>query len=152
MNCFYKTAQNERAGEAAKDASKRPAEFIPIPYRDWFPVIRKKVYEIWNDSWQTERRDLTKIKKSPGKWKRETTPLNREEEVVLNRLRMEHTNITHRYLLDSENAVHRPICGWCNLEILTVKHFLVECQELEEVRQRLLSYLLRLITATSNKY
>ena len=33
---------NESADQAAREAAMRPAEFIPVPYRDWFPLIKEK--------------------------------------------------------------------------------------------------------------
>ena len=74
---------NERADQAAKEASMRPAEFIPGPYRDWFPLIKEKNYYLWNESWRTEERELRTLKVRPGKCKRATMKLNRSEEVVI---------------------------------------------------------------------
>ena len=32
--------ENERADRAAKEVAMRTAEFVPIPYGDWFPLIK----------------------------------------------------------------------------------------------------------------
>ena len=34
---------NESADQAAREAAMRPAEFIPVPHRDWFPLIKEKL-------------------------------------------------------------------------------------------------------------
>ena len=76
---------NERGDQAAREAAMRPAEFIPVPYRDWFPLIKEKTHYLWNESWRNEGRELRSLKVRPGKWKSATMKLNRSEEVVINR-------------------------------------------------------------------
>ena len=49
----------------------------------------------------------------------------RREEVVLTRLHIGHTRLTHSYLLKLED---QPFCISCN-EPFTVKHFLIDCIE-----------------------
>ena len=49
----------------------------------------------------------------------------RREEVVLTRLRIGHTRLTHSYVLERED---QPLCISCN-EPSTVKHFLIDCFE-----------------------
>ena len=54
----------------------------------------------------------------------------RREEVVLTRLHIGHTRLTHSYLLERED---QPLCISCN-EPFTVKHFLIDCFEFCQVR------------------
>jgi len=54
--------------------------------------------------------------------------------VLLNRLHIGHTRLTHSYLL-SVSGDDLPECGTC-LCPLTVKHVLVECVDLKDVRNR----------------
>ena len=56
----------------------------------------------------------------------------RREEVVLTRLRIGHTRLTHSYLLKRED---RPFCVSCN-EPFTVKHFLIDCIEFSHMRRQ----------------
>lgn len=128
---------NEKADVAAKEAARRPAEFVPIPYRDWFPCIKKRTYELWEEQWCHEQRDLQTIKPVPGRWN-DKPITNRHEEVCLNRLRLEHTAITHGYLTNPDDLGQRPICGWCEDAIVTVRHILIECPALEDIRRRIL--------------
>lgn len=46
--------------------------------------------------------------------------LNRKEDTVLNRLRIGHTKITHRFLIAREEP---PICKTCGI-MLTVEHII----------------------------
>ena len=56
----------------------------------------------------------------------------RREEVVLTRLRIGHTRLTHSYLLKRED---QPFCISCN-EPFTVKHFLIDCIEFCHMRRQ----------------
>ena len=56
----------------------------------------------------------------------------RREEVVLTRLRIGHTSLTHSYLLKRED---QPLCISCN-EPFMVKHFLMDCIEFSLVRHQ----------------
>ena len=54
----------------------------------------------------------------------------RKEEVVLARLRLCHTRVTHSYLLQGEE---QPQCVGCDASF-TVRHFLLECSYFAQVR------------------
>ena len=77
----------------------RAAEFIPAPYRKGFPLIKECTYYLWYESWRTEGRELRTLKVNPGKWKSPIIKLNRNEQVVINRLRLGHRHVTHGYLM-----------------------------------------------------
>jgi len=57
--------------------------------------------------------------------------LSRRDTVLLNRLRIGHTRLTHSFLLSGD----LPECGICQCP-LTVKHILVECVDLKDVRNK----------------
>nr|CAH7720464.1 unnamed protein product [Callosobruchus chinensis] len=59
--------------------------------------------------------------------------LSRKEQVLLCRLRIGHTNVTHAHLL---NRNPTPRCLKCN-EVLTVEHILTYCTEYEHIRHSL---------------
>ena len=48
---------NDLADQAAKNCAGRPQEFIPIPYRAWIPNMKRRMYELCEESWREERRD-----------------------------------------------------------------------------------------------
>ena len=56
----------------------------------------------------------------------------RKEDTVLNRLLIGHSDFTHSFLLTKEEP---PVCVTCNTTI-TVKHTLIECNDLVEVRKK----------------
>ena len=58
--------------------------------------------------------------------------LSRQGAVVLRRLRIGHTRLTHSYLLNRQD---QPQCSHCDCA-LTVAHVLLECNHYEMVRQR----------------
>ena len=60
---------------------------------------------------------------------------NRKDEVIINRLRIGHTRLTHSFRM--ENRPHPPLCDQCEGDHeLTVKHILIECNFLKIVPQR----------------
>ena len=56
----------------------------------------------------------------------------RYDSVLLNRLRIGHSRHTHSYLLSGDDS---PTCQSCRIP-LTVKHILVECANLRDVREK----------------
>ena len=58
--------------------------------------------------------------------------LQLSDSVLLNRLHIGHTRLTHSFLLSGDDL---PECGTCQCP-LTVKHILVECVDLIDVRNK----------------
>ena len=56
----------------------------------------------------------------------------RKENTVLNRLHIGHSYLTHSFILRKEEA---PVCVACDV-VLTVKHILIECAGLLEIRKK----------------
>jgi len=61
--------------------------------------------------------------------------LSRRYAVLINRLRIGHTRLTHCYLLSGDD---QPVCSACQSP-LTVKHFLTECVNFAAIRSRYFS-------------
>ena len=60
---------------------------------------------------------------------------NRKDDVIINRLRIGHTRLTHSFRM--ENRLHPPLCDQCEGDHeLTVKHILIECNFLKIIRRR----------------
>ena len=74
---------------------------------------------------------LHAIRPTVGDYKQKTC-LSRCDTVLLNRLRIGHTRLTHSYLLSGDDL---PECGTCQCP-LTVKHILVECIDVKDVRNK----------------
>ncbi|KAL1448661.1 hypothetical protein WDU94_006616, partial [Cyamophila willieti] len=74
---------------------------------------------------------LCKIKDNVTLWKTSLRK-NKVEEIILARLRVGHTKITHSYLIKKEP---RPSCHYCNV-FLTVEH-IFQCRKFRRFRNKL---------------
>ena len=89
---------------------------------------------MWQQSWSDPANQNNKFfttKLSLGEWL-PGLRTNRREEIIMARLRIGHTYVTHSYLLKGEEE---PQCIACN-ESLTVKHILVDCVDHAPTRQK----------------
>ena len=125
---------NEEADKAAKDALS--LEILPykVPFNDFKPIIKKFIQNVWQQSWNDPANRNNKLfatKPGLGEWL-PGLRINRREEIILARLCIGHSYITHSYLLKGEEE---PQCIPCNAP-LTIKHVLVDCVDLAPTRQR----------------
>ena len=121
---------NEMVDQQAKASlSLEPYPFM-IPFSNFKPSINKYILEQWQTSWNNSiGNKLFDIKPTTGEYKSVVRNIRREE-VVLARLRLGHTRVTHSYLLQGEE---QPQCVGCNAPF-TVRHFLLECGDISQVR------------------
>ena len=93
-------AGNERADAAAKHALSGPLERdLNLVPTDAFSTLRERLHATWQASWeQQDGNKLRAIKNTISTW-HSVSRRNRREEVVLARLRIGHTHLTHPYLL-----------------------------------------------------
>ena len=129
-------AGNERADVLAGDAATRLAPACPVPFRDAFSLIRLAVLACWQGRWEVLG-PHTKVGEITGTVVRPWTYAHvqgRRAETALARLRTGHTRLTHSYLM---SGGVQPYCDDC-LVPLTVRHLLVECPSLGELRDRYL--------------
>ena len=125
---------NEEADKAAKDALSLEVLSFKVPFTDFKPLINNFIKNVWQQSWSdpaNHNNKLFTIKPSLGEWL-PGLRTNRREEIILARLRIGHSHITHYYLLKREEE---PQCIPCNAP-LTINHILVECVDLAPTRQR----------------
>ena len=125
---------NEEADKAAKDALSLEVLSFKVPFSDFKPLINNFIKNVWQQSWSdpaNQNNKLFTIKPGLGEWL-PGLRTNRREEIILARLRIGHSYITHSYLLKGEEE---PQCIPCNAP-LTVKHVLVDCVDLAPTRQR----------------
>ena len=123
---------NETADSMAKNATKEKMSRSYVPYTDVYPKVDRYVRNLWQEEWNKQadnklfqvRPDLTQFLPSLSG--------NRKEETVLCRLHTGHTFITHSYLLKGEEP---PWCVPCH-QPLTVKHLLIDCWDLHDVRHK----------------
>jgi ribonuclease HI len=125
---------NEQADEIAKLAIHGCIQNIFLNYKDMYPIINEKIYKIWTRTWKEgNQENLKLIKETPGRWSYQQT--TRREEVVLNRLRSQHTWLTHNHLMNPGIREPPPPCPLCYETILTVKHLLLHCREVDATRK-----------------
>ena len=116
-------AGNESVDQKAKDSlNLHPTDFS-IPYANFKSFIIRYILNKWQILWNNSvGNKLFEIKPVIG----QSQPVVRnvrQEEVVLARLRIGHTRITHSYLIKREEP---PYCFGCDT-LFTVCHFLLEC-------------------------
>jgi ribonuclease HI len=124
-------AGNTAADAAAKAALTLPESDLPIPYSDLYPGVNTYINQCWQQSWDTEvNNKLHTIE--PHLKPLKPYHLPRREELLIHRLRIGHTHLTHAYLLKKENP---PECIPCQSP-LTVEHILLHCIDFNLVRQK----------------
>ena len=126
---------NEAADKLAKQAA---AELLPgrqlVLCRDLIPCIRTKVYDSWQQQWNlVGPNKMREVKCVVSPWRYSNMP--RQWETALCRLRVGHTRLTHGFLMA---GTHQPVCEDCIVP-LTVRHLLIECPSLGNLRDRFLS-------------
>ena len=119
---------NEKADAAAKSALSLPVTRMKLPATGMYPRITKLIFDEWQEVWICcAGNKLHVIRPTVGDYKQKTC-LSHRDTVLLNRLRIGHTRLTHSFLLSGD----LPECGTCQCP-LTVKHILVECVDLKDV-------------------
>ena len=122
---------NEAADVKANASFDLEISNFKLPSTDFKPFINRYILSKWQLSW--DRATFNKLHEvKPVLGKNTIYRSLRREEVVLTRLRIGHTRLTHSYLLKRED---QPFCISCN-EPFTVKHFLIDCIEFSHVRRQ----------------
>ncbi|GBM14163.1 hypothetical protein AVEN_193568-1 [Araneus ventricosus] len=104
---------NERADKAEKSTNASRETFVPLADALQAGQSNNKLYKI-----QPSIKGFGNL-------------AIRKHDVILTRLRVGHTFLTHRHLLHSDPA---PICNGCNC-ILSVEHILCQCKDFYSQRQ-----------------
>ena len=125
---------NERADKAAKAALSSSITAVKCPPTDYYQCLTTRYQTLWQADWsRCLSNKLHAIKPLLGYC--DLTYLSRRDSVVLRRLRIGHTRLTHSYLLNRED---QPQCSFCDCA-LTVTHILLDCHNYDNVRQRYFS-------------
>jgi len=102
---------NERADEAAKAALSSTVSAMKCPVSDFIPELTMLYREVWQAEWDgCSANKLHSVKPHLGYCS--VTHLSRRDAVILRRLRIGHTRVTHRYLLTGNS---QPLCDECKL-------------------------------------
>ena len=129
---------NERADQLARVAMSNPQpRRIPIPHRDLFPLIKRRVRESWQNQWESLTETNKKMREiNPSGLHLPYFNMPRRWETALCRLRIGHTLLTHEHLMANN---YQRFCDDCIVP-LTVQHLLTECPSFMEERERFLIY------------
>ena len=93
---------NEMVDKQAKTSLSLEPTSFKIPFSNFKPSINKYILEEWQTSWNNSiGNKLLDIKPTIGEYQSVVRNIRREE-VVLARLRLGHTRVTHSYLLQGE--------------------------------------------------
>ena len=123
---------NEKADAAAKAALEKEISECLLPYSDSRQYIGQYVRHLWQREWDLAvHNKLHAIKPTIGG--QSITYRSRKEQVILDRLRIGHTRLTHSFLLKGEPP---PECTTCECQ-LTIQHILVDCIEYDFIRPEL---------------
>lgn len=105
-------------------------DYIPV-YKDVSNEICRRIRNQWDQEWRSKiDNKLWEIKKNTNPWNTSNRP-SRKEMTIITRLRIGHTNITHKYIMAREE---RSKCRACNTNLST-KHLLLECPQYEDFRR-----------------
>ena len=121
---------NERADSAAKAALQKDVSECLISYTDAYQYISQYVRDLWQSEWDTTvNNKLHATKPLIGEQSSAYRSVRRDE-VVLSRLKLGHSYLTHSYLLKGDPP---PECVTCDCR-LTISHILVDCIEYDFFR------------------
>jgi len=126
---------NIAANNAAKSTTTLPITHLSLPASDFFPCIKKHINHRWQTLWQSfPNNKLYKIHSSIS-----TIPpihsFNRKDQVLINRLMIRHTRLTHSHL----SKERPPMCTCCST-LLTVEHILTNCSHYQTIRHKFYLY------------
>ena len=127
---------NEEADRAAKDAlSKAQPAHFEQPCTDVFIKIQPFASSLWQKRWDKEVGSKLHAITPQIDDKYYSGCTNRKVDVIINRLRIGHTPLTHSFRM--ENRPHPPLCDQCEVDHeLTVKHILIENNFLKIIPRR----------------
>jgi ribonuclease HI len=123
---------NEKADTVAKLASTDPVSLAQLPHSDFKSYFKFVFIQQWQAAWSATAftNKLRNVKHSVYRWTHPYSKVRRDE-VILARLRIGHTRLTHGHLMEASGVL--PYCHSC-LVPLTVEHFMVECPDFQAHR------------------
>lgn len=122
---------NEQADTAAAAALSSVISVLEVPSQDLGAVLRRAITKKWQQHWVKHENNKLRLTKNTVH-KSAISLHSRFQQVVLTRLRIGHTHLTHGFLLRREEPPH---CMHCD-EQLSVVHLLISCPLYECQRQR----------------
>ncbi|OOZ37989.1 hypothetical protein BOW52_09705 [Solemya elarraichensis gill symbiont] len=114
---------NEKVDSLAKAALNSTQSSLKVPYSDFKPLSRKYITQFWQLDWDNLVNNKLHHIQPSLKQNQHISAFSRRENVVLTRLRIGHSHLTHSFLLKKEP---RPLCTFCNVP-LSIEHILMTC-------------------------
>ena len=128
---------NDEADHNAKEAlNKREPRRYKFPYTDYIPKVKDYIKKKWQQRYDFKHQNVRPIKLykiMPTIRPFYVNGLSRKEECIIHRLRIGHTNLTHKYLME-DPLKREPPCNYCYSADLSVEHILIECQHFSHHR------------------
>ena len=122
---------NEEADKCAKESISTSCIETKVPFNDILANIKSKMWQKeWEDFPVTNK--LRSVKQSVSSWP-SSVQKNRHLEVILTRLRIGHTRLTHGHLMSSPHG-NPPVCDMCQCQ-LTIKHLFIDCPKYQHQRR-----------------
>lgn len=120
---------NEEADGTAREAEQGPelSDNILL-HQDIKNEIRSRIKKSWQQLWSVQNTQLKMIEASTIH--RRLISYSRREGVIIRRLRIGHTAMTHDHILKKTVA---PTCSTCNVQI-TVEHIILGCARFDRER------------------
>ena len=115
---------NEKADALAKEAiSNNNILNLKMMNSEAFNKIKSKINSVWIEEWQNNNSLLKRINPNIKNYKNNYRLLNRRDQVVLARLRLNTSffNVQHHF---TQNQ--RMFCTQCN-DVITSQHMLIDC-------------------------
>ena len=125
----------EAADRAAEEAlEKEPTDDL-TPFSDLKPLTAKYIHQVQQNEWDEAVIVSNKLRQILPKLSDKLLSFckTRKEDTVLNRLHIDHSQLTHSFIKKKEEEL--PVCIACNT-IITIKHILIECTDSGEVKMK----------------
>ena len=105
---------------------------LKIPHTDFKSNIHQYVMNKCQSVWEKQTENKLHELKPEFNSKCSFLSYSRQNQTKITRCRIEHTRLTHAYLLTNDQP---PFCISCN-EPFTVKHFLITCTKFNYIRKK----------------
>jgi hypothetical protein len=124
---------NEAADAAARDANLQGTIIPGVTSMDFRTALRQSVLAKWQRDWDcTLDNKLREVKPVVHTWRPSSRPVRRDD-VLVARLRIGYTRLTHGHLLSGNPP---PVCATCDVH-LRFRHILADCPRYTVQRDRL---------------
>ena len=131
---------NDVADSGAKAACNSDhANCIKIPFTDFLPKVKIYIKNLWKQRFSSLHHNVRSIKLytiNPEIKPFHCHGLSRKDEIIIHRVRIGHTRLTHSYVMEGGLIDHPPLCYFCHNYPLSVKHLLIECNHFNFSRSR----------------